>query len=148
MVKGSWKQIYPKDCYRVLLGICSETGLSFPKVVNITVREGLIRLDKIKESTSQAYLLKPKPLEEPQPRTKAEIKRQKKLKELEKRFSQVIEQWPKLSEKAKLYHIAEAEKYEASVPNAKFVLALANGNSKPVVVCGKVSLKAKEVETK
>ena len=38
-----------------------ETGLSFPKVVNIVVREGLIRLGKIPESTSQAHLLVNKP---------------------------------------------------------------------------------------
>jgi hypothetical protein len=41
--------------------LSGETGLSFPKVVNIVIREGLIRLGKIPESTSQAHLLINKP---------------------------------------------------------------------------------------
>jgi hypothetical protein len=41
--------------------LSGETGLSFPKVVNIVIREGLIRLGKISESTSQAHLLINKP---------------------------------------------------------------------------------------
>lgn len=58
-----------------------ETGLSFPKVVNIVLREGLIRLGKIPESTSQAHLLVNKPFVEDKKvaETKIAIKPKRKL---------------------------------------------------------------------
>lgn len=115
----------------------------------LAINEGLYQLGCISEKDYEYYKKRySDPLVKAKPLTKAEIGSQKKLKKLEKLFSQVIEQWPTLSEKAKLSHIANAEKYEASVPNAKFVLALANGNSEPNAVCEKVSMKPKEVETK
>ncbi len=50
MANKSFKQIYPEDCYRVLLMLSGKTGISFPKTVNIVVREGLIRLNPLLES--------------------------------------------------------------------------------------------------
>ena len=43
-----FKQIYPRDVYRVLLIMSGETGVSFPKLVNIVLLEGLIRLGEEK----------------------------------------------------------------------------------------------------
>jgi hypothetical protein len=71
-----------------------------------------------------------KPLiqKEPKPLTKKQIEREQKLKDLEQQFSNVIKQWNTVPEKSRRYYIKKAKKYEHVIPNAKLVLALANGN--------------------
>jgi len=92
-MNASWKQIYPRDCYRVLLQMSGETGISFPKLVNIVIREGLIRLGKLPEETSQAHLLRPTPI---QNKTKEKPKKPEPIsdKELERLHAAMIRCWP------------------------------------------------------
>jgi hypothetical protein len=73
--------------------ISGETGVSFPKVVNIILREGLIRLGKIQDTTSEVRLLVRRPIEAPKSTTREEQKEQHALEEKAKVFSMVIEQW-------------------------------------------------------
>jgi len=134
MAKG-WKQIYPRDVYRRLLIISGETGVSFPKLVNITVREGLIYSPdlpdkwKLPKSTSEAHLLVERPIIEPKPLTKEQIEQQNKIQQEQKLFSEIIKQWATMRQSAKKKHIEAAKKWADKVPNAKLVLALANGKT-------------------
>jgi len=124
--RKAWIQIYPKDCYRVLLVLSGETGVSFPKIVNIVVREGLIRLDKIPESTSLASLLVKTPFEPPsRPKTKEEKLEKHLLEQKDNLFKGMWEQWslhpdPKWRAKA----FAEAEKYRDRLQSARKLLEL------------------------
>jgi hypothetical protein len=69
------------------------------------------------------------PLHQKKPKalTKKELERAQKLKDLEQQFSNVIKQWDTVPEKSKRYHIEKAKKYLHVIPNAEYVLALANG---------------------
>jgi len=109
---GKWKQIYPRDCYRVLLVISGETGISFPKVVNIIVREGLIRLGKIPEDTSKASLLVQRPYVEPKKMSPEVVK-------WEKHFKEVQKQWPTLNEDAKRKQMKKARQLAEQFRSAK-----------------------------
>ena len=90
-MKTSWKQIYPRDCYRVLLKMSGETGISFPKIVNIVIREGLIRLGKLPEETSLAHLLQPTPINQDKNKTE---KKPIPDEELEEFYASEIKNWP------------------------------------------------------
>jgi len=106
-----WKQIYPKDCYRKMMVLSGTTDISFPKVVNILVREGLIRIGEIPEETSLAYLLKPKDFIPTDPHVEA----------LEKQFVSVLRQWPELKLKSQEYWLRKAQEY-ADLPAAQQIL--------------------------
>lgn len=122
--KKDWRQIYPRDCYRVLLVISGETGISFPKLVNIVLREGLIRLGKISESTSQASLLVKKPFESTQAPTAEQSKEQKLLEDQDQQFKKVVEQWDQHpSEEWRADWFARAEKWKDKLESARLVLA-------------------------
>jgi len=142
MAKG-WNQIYPKDCYRVLLVISGKTGVSFPKAVNIILREGLIHSPnllgewKLPQSTTQAHLLKPTPLQQPGPLTKEMLEKRQELEEWETRFSNILKQWDKVPEKSQKFHIKKARELKEVVSNAKYILALANGETVPLEATGK-----------
>lgn len=111
-----WKQIYPEDCYRKMLVISGETGVSFPKVVNILIREGLIRLGEIPEETSLAHMLKPKDFIPNDPHLEA----------VEKRLTNILRNWNyvKGNPKSRDYWIREARKYK-QLPAAQEILELA-----------------------
>ncbi|MDH5733061.1 MAG: hypothetical protein OEY88_04680 [Candidatus Bathyarchaeota archaeon] len=93
-----WKQIYPKDCYRKMLVLSGETDISFPKVVNILVREGLIRIGEIPEEKSLAYLLKPKGFIPTDPR----------LETLKKHLTNANKNWDIMNSKAQSYWLKKA----------------------------------------
>ena len=50
----TWNQIYPRNAYAQLLLLQANTQVSFPKIVNAVIIEGLIRLGKLPESASKA----------------------------------------------------------------------------------------------
>ena len=108
---GDWKQIYPKDCYDKMLIKAGETGISFPKLVNILVREGLIRIGEISEETSQAYLLTK---QEP-PQAKEELVK------IKRTFISVEEQFETLKPEAKDYWIKKAREHQ-ELEEAKAIL--------------------------
>jgi hypothetical protein len=131
MVNHSWKQIYPRDCYRILLMISGETGISFPKVVNIIIREGLIRLSKVQETTSEARLLVKRPIESPKVTAPQDRKEQRLLEEKAKVFSMVLEQWKEhTSPQWRTRWIEEAQKYLGRVRNAELIIALQSEDDK------------------
>jgi len=122
MAKDSWKQIYPRDVYRVLLLLAGETGLSFPKVVNIAIREGLIALGKLPQSSSAAKLLVATPVFEVDPREK------QKTEELTARLQNVLKEWDSMKPKAREYYLKKAEE-NRELPVAQEILAK-KGNEK------------------
>ena len=107
----SWKQIYPRDCYRKLLVMSGETGLSFPKVVNIVVREGLIRLGEIPETTSLAQLLN----------KDGNILIDPHVEAVERQLTNAFKQWKSMKTEAKTYYIDKAREYE-KLPIAQEIL--------------------------
>jgi len=123
-MNASWKQIYPRDCYRILLKLSGETGLSFPKLVNVVVREGLIALGYLPENTSQKYLLKPTPV------VAAEEQKQQKQENDEERVKNFLEdalsrKWKDISAWMRANYILEALKYQ-QLECAKKVLEIAD----------------------
>jgi hypothetical protein len=50
----TWNQIYPRIAYAQLLLLQATTQVSFAKIVNAVIIEGLIRLGKLPESASKA----------------------------------------------------------------------------------------------
>lgn len=99
---GTWKQIYPMDCHRVMNDIYGKTGVSVSKIINILIREGIIALSQNPDTpvvaeilqqsgtnvadfakTSQRSLLKTKPIIQPKlepPKPKIEDKKTRALK--------------------------------------------------------------------
>lgn len=123
------------ELYMAIVKLQADKGLGRVYPVLYTINEGLYKLGYIKKEVYEIYEKKySEPLiqEKPKPLTKERLEEQKKLRELEKLFSQVIERWPKLSEKARIKHIAKAKTCLENVPNAKLVLALATENDKPI----------------
>ena len=149
MTKG-WKQIYPQDCYRALMKISAETGVSFPKVVNIIVREGLIYSPKLPdkwklpEYTSLTRLLVETPFVKPKPKPKLSMEEQKHLKYIEHQLSIILELWHSFDRKTKRHHVATAKEYLGRVPNAKLVLALADGEQFTNPLTSSVSKKPRD----
>jgi hypothetical protein len=111
MAKGSWKQIYPKDCYSQMLILAGETGTSFPKVVNILVREGLISMGKIPKDTSLTYVL----LKQPAPEPKEELVK------IKRTFIQVEERFEKLKPEVQQIWIKKAQEHP-ELEEAKAIL--------------------------
>ena len=63
-----------------------------------------------------------------QPLTKEQMNEEKSIADLQKQFSNILKQGlDTLPEKSKEYWIKKAEEYRDKIPNAKFVLACANG---------------------
>lgn len=107
--------------------ISGETGLSFPKVVNIVIREGLIRLGKIPESTSQASLLVKKPFESAKATSIEQIKEQELLKAKDQQFKMMLDQWDIHTDlNWRIKATAEAEKWKDKLQSARDLLNLAN----------------------
>ena len=112
-----WKQIYPKDCYRRMLVLSGEGDISFPKVVNILVREGLIRLGEIPEDTSLAYLLKPRDFVLNDPHLEA----------IEKQLINILRNWDEIIKpEAKNFWIKKAKQFK-QLPAAQRILEKAQG---------------------
>jgi len=128
----AWRQIYPADCYRVLLMLSGKTGISFPKLVNIVVREGLIRLNPILSSlgiptipaeTSEASLLSERPIvKEEKP---IELDREiLKVQSILIAIRQAIVNDEEIPLKSLLYAKKKAEKLIGIIPEAEQVLQL------------------------
>ena len=91
---------------------------------------GLFHYDYIDKETFDLYTARysePLMSNASEPLTKTQIEREKKLQDLETRFSNAIKQWNSMHEDSKEYYIKKAKKYETVVSNAKLILALANG---------------------
>ena len=136
MANKSFKQIYPEDCYRVLLMLSGKTGISFPKTVNIVVREGLIRLNPLLESlgiptipeeTSQADLLSPRPLVKPKEEEKKPIQLDRETLKIQRiliTLKKAIINGEEVSEKSLLYAKQRAEQLKNVLPEANELLEL------------------------
>jgi len=136
MTNKSFKQIYPEDCYRVLLMLSGKTGISFPKTVNIVVREGLIRLNPLLESlgiptipeeTSQADLLSPRPLVKPKEEEKKPIQLDRETLKIQRiliTLKKAIINGEEVSEKSLLYAKQRAEQLKNVLPEANELLEL------------------------
>jgi len=136
MTNKSFKQIYPEDCYRVLLMLSGKTGISFPKTVNIVVREGLIRLNPlleglgiptIPEETSQADLLSPRPLVKPKEEEKKPIRLDRetlKVQAILVRIKEAIIKGEEIPEKSLSYAKQKATQLRNVLPEAEEILQL------------------------
>jgi len=122
-----------KILYKAFIKLQADKGLGRSYAGLLPFIEGLYCLGYLSKEDYEEHLRRYSQglAEEPKPLTKVEVEEQKKLKDLEALFSRVIEQWTSLSEKAKQSHVKKARNYETVIPNAKLVLALANGESIP-----------------
>jgi hypothetical protein len=88
------------------------------------VREGLIRLGKISESTSQASLLVKKPFELAQPPTIEQTKKNELLESKDRVFKMMLDQWDIHSDlNWRIKATAQAEKWKDKLESARLLLA-------------------------
>lgn len=95
--------------------------------------EGLYTLGYINQDVYEKYAAKynvPLVQEESKSLTRKQIEEQKKDEEWSKRFSDAAEQWEKISEKSRQYHVAKARELIDKVPEAKRILELHNKDKK------------------
>jgi len=97
-------------------------------------------LHRLGYTTKEVYEVHKKKYSEPliqkkaKPLTIDELREKEKTEELERHFSQVVRQWPKLRDEAKRAHITKAKQYLNKVSNAERVLALEDGHSESEVM--------------
>jgi hypothetical protein len=108
-----------------------QLGRSYP--VLYAVNEGLYKLGYISKETYETYekrysekLIK----DEPKTIPKEEQKEQKLLKETERLFSKVLEQWGEHNSEWRRKWFKQAQKFVDKVPNARLIIALANEKNK------------------
>ena len=101
-------------------------GRSFAGLLALT--EGLHSLGCLSEEEYNFFkkrysdkLVKKKPL------TPVQLKQKEKLEAWEQQFSGVLSQWTSMKPQSKRYYVEQAQKYLDSVPNAKLILDLAEG---------------------
>jgi hypothetical protein len=117
-----------KVLYKAFIRLQADRGLgrSFAGLLPFT--EGLYRLGFITQGDYEEHIRKySQELVEAKPLGLEQLKEQEKIRRLDKFYSEVLKQWPTLSEKTRRAHIARAKEVAEKVPNAKLVLALANG---------------------
>ena len=120
----------PPQLYIAIVKLQADKQLGRCYPVLYALNEGLFRLGYISRETYETFekrysqrLIK----EEPKPLSKQEAKQLEQLKEKEKAFSMVLDQWDiHHSQKWRNGWIKEAQKYKDKIPNAKLILALAN----------------------
>jgi hypothetical protein len=120
----------PPQLYIAIVKLQADKQLGRCYPVLYAINEGLFRLGYISTETYETFekrysqrLIK----EEPKPLSKQEAKQLEQLKEKEKTFSNVLDQWNiHPSQKWRDGWLKEAQKYKDKIPNAKLVLALAN----------------------
>jgi len=117
-----------KVLYKAFIRLQADKGLgrSFAGLLPFT--EGLYRLGYIPQGDYEEHVRKySQELVEAKPSRFEQLKEQEKIRRLDKLYSEVLKQWPTLSEKTRQVHIANAKEVAEKVSNAKLVLALANG---------------------
>jgi len=105
-------------------------GRSYAGLLALT--EGLYSLGCISQEVYEKFKIKysdPLVQKKAESLTKEQIEREKRLKDIETQFSNVIKQWNTMTEKSRQHYIKKAKKYETVISNAKLVLALANGEN-------------------
>jgi len=127
----------PPQLYIAIVKLQADKQLGRCYPVLYAINEGLFRLGYISRETYETFekrysqkLIK----EEPQPLTKQEAKQLELLKEKEKAFSNVLDQWNiHPSPEWRKGWLKEAQKYKDRIPNARLILALANeeNNTEP-----------------
>jgi len=123
----------PPELYIAIVKLQADKQLGRCYPVLYALNEGLFRLGYIPKETYETFekrysqkLIK----EEPKPLTKQEQEQLKLLKQKEKAFSNVLDQWNiHPSKEWRKGWLKEAEKYKDTIPNAKLVLALASGEN-------------------
>ena len=127
----------PPQLYIAIVKLQADKQLGRCYPVLYALNEGLFRLGYISRETYETFekrysqkLIK----EELKPLTKQEAKQLEQLKEKEKAFSMVLDQWNiHPSQEWRSGWLKEAQKYKDKIPNAKLVLALASeeNNTQP-----------------
>lgn len=148
--------IMPRKAFATVQVICDEyeekfqEKVSTAKVVNVLVCGDLIRRGRIPEDFIKKQYGSDDPIEEGFTKKARELSsgigREVKLQKeadivkMTRTFSDVHKQWNKMPEKSKQYWKKKAKEYEALIPDAKLILARANGdNNKPGLVREDVS---------
>jgi hypothetical protein len=122
-----------RQLYLAFIKLQAEKGLGRSYAGLLPFVEGLNKLGYLKEEVYEVCVKKYSEgliQEKPKVPTKEELTRDSKLKQVEKTFSMVIEQWnfPRKDQiKWRLNWFKKAQEYKDKIPNAKLVLALANG---------------------
>lgn len=120
----------PPQLYIAIVKLQADKQLGRCYPVLYALNEGLFGLGYISRETYEIFekrysqkLIK----EEPKLLTKKEAEQLKQLKEKEKAFSMVLDQWDiHPSQEWRNGWLKEAQKYKDKIPNAKLILALAN----------------------
>jgi len=123
----------PPQLYIAIVKLQADKQLGRCYPVLYALNEGLFRLGYISRETYETFEKRYSQklvTEEPKPLTKQEAEQLKLLQEKEKTFSMVLDQWNiHHSQKWRNGWFKEAEKYKDKIPNAKLILALANGET-------------------
>ena len=125
----------PPELYLAVVRLQADKQLGRVYPALYAINEGLYHLGYTSKEVYEKYAKRysEKLIPEQKPLTKAEMEEQKKLEELEKLFSRVIEQWNFSRDNLQEWRakcVKQAEKWKDKVPNAKLVLALFD--AKPV----------------
>lgn len=123
----------PPQLYIAIVKLQADKQLGRCYPVLYALNEGLFRLGYIPKETYETFEKRYSQkliTEEPKPLTKQEAEQLKLLQKKEKTFSMVLDQWNiHHSQKWRNGWLKEAQKYKDKIPNAKLILALANGET-------------------
>ena len=118
-----------KELYSAFIRLQADKGLgrSFAGLLPFT--EGLFRMGYLSKEAYETHAKKySEPLVQPKPLSKEQLLQDKKFRELEKQFSNILKMgFNSLSKAAQKHWIEKAQEFQDKVPNAKLILALANG---------------------
>lgn len=112
------------DLYVAFIRLQGDRGLGRSYAGLLPFTEGLYRLGYLSKGAYEEHVKKySKGLVEKQP-SLAELKEQEEIRRLEKHYSEVLKQWPQLSERVRAVHREKAKEWATKVKNARLVLEL------------------------
>lgn len=117
------------ELYIGFIRLQAERGLGRAFAGLLPFVEGLFRLGYLSREDYETYNRKySQALVQPKKLSNEQLLEQKKHAKLEAQFSAVVKEWNQLSERAQKQWARKAQACLDTIPNAKLVLALANGN--------------------
>ena len=126
----------PSELYTATVKLQADKGLGRVYPVLYAINKGLFKLGYITRevyATFEQRYSEPLVQKKDKPLTLGELRRKEKIEQLERTFSGVLEQWPRLRKKSRQLHIRKAKEYVNEVSNAELVLALAQGDNESEV---------------
>jgi hypothetical protein len=118
-----------KTSYKAFIRPQADKGLGRSFAELLPFIEGLHHMGYLTDPEHEERVKKySQPLcEEARPLTTEQVQQKSEVANWEKRFSLAIKEWSSMPEKSQVWHVQKAKELLDGVPNAKLVLALANG---------------------